>query len=58
MLIIRTYQTEALVIGSGGAGLRCAIEIHDAHRNVLVVGKCKKRDAHTILATGGINASL
>ncbi len=25
---------------------------------MLVVGKCKKRDAHTIMATGGINAAL
>ncbi len=47
-----------LIIGSGGAGLRCAIELKDHHVDVLVVGKCKKRDAHTILATGGINAAL
>ena len=47
-----------MVIGSGGAGLRAAIELHDNKVDVLVVGKCKKRDAHTILATGGINAAL
>ena len=58
MLSIRTYQTEVLIIGSGGAGLRCALELHDKKRDVLVVGKCEKRDAHTILATGGINAAL
>ena len=51
MLSIRTYQTEVLIIGSGGAGLRCALELHDKKRDVLVVGKCEKRDAHTILAT-------
>ncbi len=56
-----SYQKEAcdvLVIGSGGAGLRAAIALKDAGVDVLVVGKCKKNDAHTILATGGINASL
>ena len=47
-----------LIIGSGGAGLRAAIELYDHNVDVLVVGKCKKRDAHTILATGGINAVL
>lgn len=55
------YQKEVcdvLVIGSGGAGLRSAIALKDAGVDVLVVGKCKKSDAHTILATGGINASL
>jgi succinate dehydrogenase / fumarate reductase, flavoprotein subunit len=49
---------DVLVIGSGGAGLRTAIELKDRGIDVLVVGKCKKRDAHTILATGGINAAL
>ncbi|MBI4021649.1 MAG: FAD-binding protein [Candidatus Aenigmarchaeota archaeon] len=49
---------DVLVIGSGGAGLRAAIELADRGVDVLVVGKSKKRDAHTILATGGINAAL
>ncbi len=52
------YHSDVLVIGSGGAGLRCAIALHDSGVDVLVVGKCKRRDAHTILATGGINAAL
>ncbi len=51
-------KSDVLVIGSGGAGLRCAIELADSKVDVLVVGKCKKRDAHTIMATGGINAAL
>ncbi|MAG47709.1 succinate dehydrogenase [archaeon] len=38
--------------------MRVAIELHDNKADVLVVGKCEKRDAHTILATGGINAAL
>ncbi len=55
---MRKVHTEVLIIGSGGAGLRAAIELHDHNVDILIVGKCKKRDAHTILATGGINAAL
>jgi succinate dehydrogenase / fumarate reductase, flavoprotein subunit len=51
-------KSDVLVIGSGGAGLRTAMELHDKGVDVLVIGKCKRRDAHTILATGGINAAL
>ena len=53
-----TYQTDVLIIGTGGAGLRSAIEAHSLGSKVLVVGKRKKKDAHTILAQGGINAVL
>lgn len=55
---MKYVKTEVLIIGSGGAGLRAAIELHDKNIGVLVVGKCARRDAHTILATGGINAAL
>jgi succinate dehydrogenase / fumarate reductase flavoprotein subunit len=51
-------RSEVLLIGSGGAGLRAAIELSDLGVDVLVVGKSRKRDAHTIMATGGINAAL
>lgn len=54
-----TIKTDILVIGSGAAGLRSAIEAYDSGaRNIIVLGKCKKGDAHTVLATGGINAAL
>jgi len=55
---MKIEKSEVLIIGSGAAGIRAAIELVDKKVNVLVVGKCKKRDAHTILATGGINAAL
>ncbi|MBX4196805.1 FAD-binding protein [Candidatus Pacearchaeota archaeon] len=55
---MKKEESDVLVIGSGGAGLRAAIALHDQRIPVLVVGKCAKRDAHTILATGGINAAL
>ncbi len=51
-------DADVLIIGTGGAGLRCAIELSDNNVDVLLVGKCEQRDAHTVLATGGINAAL
>ena len=50
--------TDVLVIGTGGAGLRAAIELNDRGRQVLLMGKRPKADAHTVLAAGGINAAL
>ena len=50
--------TSVLVIGTGGAGLRTAIELAERRIDVLAVGKRPKADAHTSLAAGGINAAL
>jgi succinate dehydrogenase / fumarate reductase flavoprotein subunit len=50
--------TSVLVIGTGGAGLRAAIELAERGVDVTVVGKRPKSDAHTALAAGGINAAL
>ncbi|RSM91647.1 FAD-binding protein [Kibdelosporangium aridum] len=50
--------TSVLVIGSGGAGLRAAVELAERGVDVRVVGKRPKSDAHTTLAAGGINAAL
>ncbi len=50
--------TTVLVIGSGGSGLRAAIELAEQRVDVTVVGKRSRLDAHTSLAAGGINASL
>jgi succinate dehydrogenase / fumarate reductase flavoprotein subunit len=50
--------TSVLVIGTGGSGLRAAIELAERGIDVLVVGKRPKMDAHTTLAAGGINAAL
>jgi succinate dehydrogenase / fumarate reductase flavoprotein subunit len=49
---------DVLIIGGGSAGLRAAIEAHDAGAHVLIISKSKKGDPHTVLARGGINASL
>ena len=46
------------MIGTGAAGLRAAIAAHQAGAEVVVVGKRRREDAHTVLAAGGINAAL
>ncbi|TDE92736.1 FAD-binding protein [Occultella glacieicola] len=51
-------STSVLVIGTGGSGLRAAIELAEAGVAVLAVGKRPRLDAHTALAAGGINAAL
>jgi succinate dehydrogenase / fumarate reductase flavoprotein subunit len=56
--VIRSRTATVLVIGTGAAGLRAAIAAHDAGGEVLVVGRRPRLDAHTVLASGGINAAL
>jgi succinate dehydrogenase / fumarate reductase flavoprotein subunit len=50
--------TSVLVVGTGGSGLRAAIELAERRVDVLAVGKRPTADAHTSLAAGGINAAL
>ena len=54
----QTQISNVLVIGSGGAGLRAAIEAKTAGVEVMVIGKRAKEDVHTVLAAGGINAAM
>jgi len=59
--MIHEYCTDIsniLVIGSGGAGLRAAIEAKSEGLSVKIIGKRSKYDAHTVLAAGGINAAF
>ena len=49
---------DVLIIGGGSAGLRAAMEAHDAGSQVLIVSKNRRADPHTVLARGGINAAL
>ena len=53
-----THISNVLVIGSGGAGLRAAIEAKKTGVEVTVIGKRIKEDVHTVLAAGGINAAF
>jgi succinate dehydrogenase / fumarate reductase flavoprotein subunit len=51
-------KTDVLVIGAGGAGLRAAISAADAGLKTAVVSKSLIGKAHTVMAEGGIAASL
>jgi succinate dehydrogenase / fumarate reductase flavoprotein subunit len=55
---VRSNVANVLVIGTGAAGLRAAIAAHQAGSEVVVIGKRRRDDAHTVLAAGGINAAL
>src|SRR6187431_3012118 len=55
------YQTvdhDVLVIGAGGAGLRAAIEAAASGVAVGVVCKSLLGKAHTVMAEGGVAASM
>jgi len=53
-----TQISNVLIIGSGGAGLRAAIEAKQSGMEVTVLGKRQSTDVHTVLAAGGINAAF
>ncbi len=54
----QTHDHDVLVIGSGGAGLRAAIEASAGGASVGLVCKCLLGKAHTVMAEGGIAAAL
>jgi succinate dehydrogenase / fumarate reductase flavoprotein subunit len=54
----RRATASVLVVGTGAAGLRAAIELAERGAQVLCVGKRRRDDAHTVLAAGGVNAAL
>ncbi|MHB1909564.1 MAG: FAD-binding protein [Nitrososphaerales archaeon] len=53
-----TISCDVLVVGAGGAGMRAAIETFDRGANTLIVCKSLLGKAHTVMAEGGIAASL
>src|ERR1044072_7201174 len=53
-----THSHDVLIIGSGGAGLRAAIEASAAGVSVGMICKCLLGKAHTVMAEGGIAAAL
>ena len=54
----QTFEHDVLVIGAGGAGLRAAIEASAAGVSVGLVCKSLLGKAHTVMAEGGMAASL
>jgi len=55
---IPTIEHDVLVIGSGGAGLRAAIEASAAGVKVGMVCRSLLGKAHTVMAEGGVAAAL
>ncbi len=53
-----THEHDVLIIGAGGAGLRAAIEALGLGASVGVVCKSLLGKAHTVMAEGGIAASM
>jgi len=49
---------DVVIIGAGGAGLRCALQLADANYRVAVVSKVLPTRSHTVAAQGGMNAAL
>jgi succinate dehydrogenase / fumarate reductase flavoprotein subunit len=54
----QTHEYDVLVIGAGGAGLRAAIEASASGLKVGLVCKSLLGKAHTVMAEGGMAASL
>jgi len=52
------HEYDVVVIGAGGAGLRAAIAAHDAGARTAIVCKSLLGKAHTVMAEGGIAASM
>ncbi|WP_235532526.1 MULTISPECIES: fumarate reductase/succinate dehydrogenase flavoprotein subunit [unclassified Nocardioides] len=52
------HTFDVVVLGAGGAGLRAAIAAHDAGARVAIVCKSLLGKAHTVMAEGGIAASM
>src|SRR6187431_2503667 len=53
-----TIDTDVLVIGAGGAGLRAAIEASAQGVRVAVITKSLLGKAHTVMAEGGMAAAI
>ncbi len=58
MITYETYHHDVLVIGSGGAGLRAAIEASATGVSVGMVCRSLLGKAHTVMAEGGVAAAL
>jgi len=53
-----THECDVLVIGAGGAGLRAAVEASSRGASVTVLSKSLLGKAHTVMAEGGMAASM
>ena len=54
----KSIDTDLLIIGAGGSGLRAAVEALNVGIKVTILSKSLLGKAHTVMAEGGIAASL
>ncbi|MDD2858095.1 MAG: fumarate reductase/succinate dehydrogenase flavoprotein subunit [Candidatus Nanopelagicales bacterium] len=55
---IERYRFDVVVIGAGGAGLRAAVEARANGKSAAILSKSLFGKAHTVMAEGGIAASM
>ena len=55
---MQRYNYDVVVIGAGGAGLRAAVEARSAGLRVAIICKSLFGKAHTVMAEGGVAASM
>ena len=55
---IERHTYDIVVIGAGGAGLRAAVEAREAGLSVAIICKSLFGKAHTVMAEGGVSASM
>ncbi|MEI7943329.1 MAG: fumarate reductase/succinate dehydrogenase flavoprotein subunit [Actinomycetes bacterium] len=58
MTAIERHSFDVVVIGAGGAGLRAAVEARTAGLRTAIICKSLFGKAHTVMAEGGIAASM
>src|SRR5262245_1357819 len=49
---------DAIIVGAGGAGMRCSLQLAEAGLSVAVLSKVFPTRSHTVAAQGGIGAAL
>ena len=49
---------DTVIVGAGGAGMRCSLQLAANDVNVAVLSKVFPTRSHTVAAQGGIGASL
>ena len=54
----QTFEYDVIIVGAGGAGLRAAIEASAGGARTALVCKSLLGKAHTVMAEGGVAASL
>ena len=58
MTELKRISFDALIVGGGGSGLRCALELASSGYHTAVISKVFPTRSHTVAAQGGINAAL